>query len=71
MLTARLVAAAAGLLPVADRGRYLEEFRSELTDLARAGGSRWAQVGYSVRLLASAWRLRAELRSPRRRGATQ
>lgn len=35
------------------------EFQSELADLARAGNR--AQVAYRVRLLASAWRLRAEL----------
>jgi len=69
VLAGQLAAAAVRLLPAGDRRRYLEEFQSELADLALARGNRRAQLAYAVRLLISAWRLRAELRSPRRRRA--
>lgn len=65
----RLVAAAARILPVMDQVRYGEEFRAELAEVARAGGGRWYQTAYAVRLLASAWSLRAELRDPQQRRA--
>jgi hypothetical protein len=64
----RLVAAAARLLPVRERARYAEEFRAELWEIAQAGGRR-AQLAYAVRQVMAAWRLSAELRVPRRRGA--
>ncbi len=67
----RLLAAAAWLVPAGDRPRYLEEFRAELADLDEAGRSRWTQIIYAVRLLVSAWPLRTELRSPRRRSAVR
>jgi hypothetical protein len=71
-LAGRLTAFAAGLLPGAERGRYGEEFGSELAEIARAGGGRRAQLAYAARtVLSSAWQLRAALRSPRRRGAVQ
>jgi hypothetical protein len=65
----RLAAAAARLLPAQERARYAEEFRSELWEIAHAGGRRWAQLAYAARQLVAARRLRAELRVPRRRGA--
>jgi hypothetical protein len=71
LMARRLVAAAVGLLPASDRNRYLEEFRAEVNDLARARHGRRAQAMYGARLLASALQLRAELRTPGRRGAAQ
>jgi hypothetical protein len=65
----RLGAAAARMLPAGDRARYGEEFRSELAEIALAGGGRWVQLAYAARQLRSAPRLRADLRTPRRRGA--
>jgi DNA-directed RNA polymerase specialized sigma24 family protein len=65
----RLLAAAARLLPGGDRARYAEEFRSELWEIAHAGGGRRAQLAYAARVVMSARRLRADLRVPRRRGA--
>jgi hypothetical protein len=65
----RLLAAAARLLPRADRGRYTEEFQSELSDLVAAGAGRRAQLAYAARLLAAARSLRVELRAPRRERA--
>jgi len=65
----RLVAAAARLLPVGEQDRYAEEFRSELWEIARAGGRRPTQLAYATRQVIAAWRLRAELRVPQRRGA--
>jgi hypothetical protein len=62
----RLLAAAAMLLPPADRARYEEEFRSELVEIALAGGGRWAQLVYAARQLLSARRLRSALVSSRR-----
>ncbi len=66
-----VVAAAARLLPTRERARYAEEFRSELWEIAHAGGRRRAQLAYAARQVMSAWRLRAELRVPRRRGAAR
>lgn len=65
----RLLAAAARLLPPADRGRYAEEFRSELSDLVAAGAGRRAQLAYAICLLGAVRPLRAELRAPRRERA--
>lgn len=65
----RLVAAAARMLPAGDRARYAEEFRSELAEIALAGGGRAAQLGYAARQLMSSVRLRADLKAPRRRSA--
>jgi hypothetical protein len=69
-LAGRLLAIATRLLPVRDRARYADEFRSELWEIAHAGaGRRRAQLAYAARQVMSAWRLRAELRVPRRRRA--
>jgi Protein of unknown function (DUF3662) len=65
----RLVTAAAWLLPAWERARYVEEFRSELWEIAHAGGRRRTQLAYAARQAMSAWRLRADLKGPRRRGA--
>ena len=65
-----LLAAAARLLPATDRARYAEEYRSELWEIARAGQPRRRQIGYAARQAASSLRLRAELRTPRRRKAS-
>jgi hypothetical protein len=66
----RLLTVAITLLPAADRARYTEEYRSELWEITHAGGRRRTQLAYSARQVMSAWRLRAELRVRRRRGAT-
>jgi hypothetical protein len=68
-LARRLLAAAARLLPASDRARYAEEFRSELTEIARSGAGRGPQLAYAARVVMSARRLHADLRAPRRRGA--
>ena len=59
-----LAAAAARVLPPGHRGRYREEYRSELYELAAADTPRWRQIVYALRLLDRAWVLRAELRAP-------
>ena len=64
----RLITAAAWLLPARERARYVEEFRSELWEIAHVGGRRRAQLVYAVRQVLSAWRLRCGLSAPRRRG---
>jgi hypothetical protein len=64
-----LLAAAARLLPAADRARYIEEYRSELWQIAHAGRSARSQMLYALRQLASSVRLHAELRTPRQRKA--
>ncbi len=64
---AGLLAAAVRLLPAADRGRYAEEYRSELWDLAQAGAGRIGQLRYALCQLRSALSVSAALRSPRRR----
>jgi hypothetical protein len=69
-LAGRLLAVASRLLPARDRARYADEFRSELWEIAHAvAGRRRAQLAYAARQVMSAWRLRAELRIPRRRRA--
>ena len=65
----RLLAATARLLPAADRARYGEEYRAELSEIAHTGAGRRSQLAYAARQLTSVWRLRAELRAPRQRGA--
>ncbi|GID31072.1 hypothetical protein [Paractinoplanes brasiliensis] len=56
-----LAGLATRVLPSAYRPRYDEEYRSELYDLAAAGASWRAQLMYAIRLIDSAWVLRAEL----------
>lgn len=68
-LAGRLLAAAAWLVPTRNRARYAEEFRSELAEVAQAGGGRFAQLAYALRVAASSVRLRVALASPRREGA--
>jgi hypothetical protein len=51
-----LVVLAVRLLPVAQRRRYRAEFGVELVELPRR--ARW---GYALRVLVSAWELRASL----------
>lgn len=65
----RVLAATALLLPERDRARYAEEFRSELWEIALADRRRRSQLAYAARQVKSAWLMRAELRTPRRRGA--
>ena len=65
----RLTTAAARLLPVRERARYAEEFRSELWEIAQTGGGRRVQLAYAARQVMSARRLRTGLRALRRRGA--
>jgi hypothetical protein len=64
-----LVGAAAFLLPVTDRARYAEEYRSELWDLAQSGAGRLRQLLYALRQLRRAIPMGLALRSPRRRSA--
>lgn len=66
----RLLAGAARMLPARDHARYLEEFRSELAEVAVQSGSRRHQLVYAMRQTWAIWKLRAELRAPHRRGAT-
>ena len=66
---ADLLAAATRLLPAADRGRYAEEYQSELLDLAQCGAGRLRQLGYALRQLLRALPMSRVLRSPRRRSA--
>lgn len=63
----RLLTVAAHVLPAAERSRYAEEFRAELGDIVCEGKVRSRQLGYAARQLIAAWRLRKELRAPRRR----
>jgi len=65
-VTLRLTGAAAWLLPAGDRARYMEEFRSELFDLAGMGVSRFGQLRYSLQLFGHALQMRAALAAPRR-----
>ncbi|MGH3795798.1 MAG: hypothetical protein ACRDSP_13015 [Pseudonocardiaceae bacterium] len=51
-----LVTLATRLLPVRNRPRYAEEFRTEMMDVP--GPGRW---GYALRVLAAAWNLRRAL----------
>jgi hypothetical protein len=54
----KLAAVASRLLPASDRARYLEEYRSELWDLAAGGGGSCQQAGYATRQVLSAVPLR-------------
>jgi hypothetical protein len=65
-----LLTTAARLLPVADRARYSEEYRSELWEIADAGAGRRQQVRYSVRQLTRVARLRGAVIAPRTRNAS-
>jgi hypothetical protein len=65
----RLVTAAAWLLPAWERSGYVEEFQSELWEIAHASGRRRTQLTYAARQVMSACRLRADLKGRRRRGA--
>ena len=66
---ASLLTTAARLLPAAHRGRYAEEYRSELWDLAQAGAGRMRQLRYAFCQLRSALPMSVTLRSPRRRSS--
>ena len=59
----RLLAAAAQLLPAADRARYVEEYHSELYEIAVAGRlfPRLRQLRYAFWQIVMSRRLRAEL----------
>jgi hypothetical protein len=70
-MAGRLVVIAARLLPVRERARYVDEFKSELWEIAHASGALRPQLIYAARLVMSAGHLRAELRVPRRRGASR
>ena len=67
----RLVTAAARLLPAREQARYAEEFRSELWEIAHAGGTRRAQLAYAARQVRAAGWLRgaADLTATRRSAA--
>jgi hypothetical protein len=66
-LPARGLLATAGiLLPRADRARYMQEYRSELWDLAQTGEGRLRQLLYALRQLRSTIPMGLALRSPRR-----
>jgi hypothetical protein len=65
-LPARGLLAVAGiLLPLADRARYMQEYRSELWDLAHIGEGRLRQLLYALRQLRSTVSMCVALRSPR------
>lgn len=66
---ARLLTTAARLLPATHRRRYAEEYRSELWDLAQAGGGRLRQWRYAFCQLRNAIPMSVALRSPRRRSS--
>jgi hypothetical protein len=66
---AGLLTASTWMLPVADWARHIEEYHSELWDLAQVGAGRAGQLGYALRQLCYAPRTGRALRSPRRRGA--
>jgi hypothetical protein len=65
-----LVGLALRVVPVGERGRYGEEWRGELWDLAgQGGGRRRRQTVHAVRTLACAWSVRSGVREGRRRPA--
>ncbi len=66
---ASLLAAAASLLPPANRARYAEEYLSELWELAQCGAGRLRQLQYALHQLRGALPTSFALRSPRRRSA--
>lgn len=64
------IAIAAWLLPARERGRYFEEYRGELRNLADAGTGWWQLNRHAIRLLVRAPALRVELKTARRRKAS-
>jgi hypothetical protein len=64
-----LIVTAARLLPAAERGRYAEEYQSELRGMTQAGTGRIGQLQYGLRQLCHALPMIIVLRSPRRTGA--
>jgi hypothetical protein len=68
-LAQRLAFMAAGLLPSAVRGRYLEEYCCELREITNGGGGLAGQLAYVSRLLIGSLPMRAALLSPRRKKA--
>jgi hypothetical protein len=64
-----LAGVASLLLPIADRARYSEEYRSELWDLAQAGAGRIRQLLYALRQIRNARPTSSALRSPRRKSS--
>jgi hypothetical protein len=69
-LPRRLLAAAAFLLPAADRTRFTEEYLSELWEIAHAGIGPRGQTLYAIRQALRVIRLRGTLLAPRRRKAS-
>lgn len=67
---AGLLAAAARMLPAAERARYADEYRSELWELAKAGDGRIGQLRYALRQLRLSPSTGFALRSPRRRSTS-
>ena len=67
----RLAGVASLLLPIADRARYSEEYRSELWDLAQAGAGRIRQLLYALRQIRNALPTSSALRSPRRKSSAR
>lgn len=65
-LAAHASACAVRLLPRAERPKYVEEYHSELYELARI--SRRAQWAYAVRLLVCSPLIRRELRREKTQG---
>ena len=65
-----LVTWAASILPAADRTRGLEEYRSELYELAVIGAPQRARLACALRILLRAPLLRWELRRPQREPAS-
>lgn len=60
----RLLAVAVRLLPAGDRGRYAEEYSSELWEIAITGSSRRLQLQYATRQFIRVAHLRVAVRSP-------
>jgi hypothetical protein len=66
-LARKLAALAAALLPAAYRDRYIEEFRSDLWELARSGASRRRQLREAWGMLRTVLSLRRALLAGRKR----
>lgn len=62
----RLIHLETWLLPTRDRGRYSEELRAELHDLAQAKATTAVLVLYALQQLGRVWQLRAALQAPDR-----
>jgi hypothetical protein len=60
----RLLGIACLVLPAAHRSRYIDEYRSELWELARNGQSRQKQLAYACHQLMRCLTLRSELTVP-------